>query len=114
MLDCLDMQRDWGGNWDGNGVKGGLNRGGGGRVHNKGSGLDVGTPRCSSWIRTQPAVCLFQGDVMAASCAAHRHSQYSPVFPPSDTQYKLIIILKMMSSPTHKDARRWRDVSAAV
>lgn len=83
---------------------GGCKHGGG--VANKGSGLDAGTPRCSSWIRTQAAVCLSQDDVMAASCPAHRLSQYSAVtqlarglvFPPgaSDTQNKLIVIARMM------------------
>lgn len=87
-------------------LKGGYNHGG--RVGNKGSGLDVGTPRCSCWMGTQAAVCLSHDDVMATSCLAHRLSQYSPVtqlaqglvFPPgaSDTQNKLIVIAKMMSS----------------
>lgn len=69
ILDCLDILgggRKWG------------ERGSelGGRVLNKGSGLDVGTPRCSSWVGTQAAVCLPQDDVMAASWG----KQTFPVF----------------------------------
>lgn len=84
ILDCLAGQQDWGENEDGNGVQravcsktGGCKHGGG--VGNKGSGLDVGTPRCSCWIGTRAAVCLSQDDVMAASCPAHRLSQHSPL-----------------------------------
>lgn len=85
ILDCLAGQQDWRESQDGNGVKGAVcsKLGGGSCKHggglgNKGSGLDAGTPRCSCWIRTQAAVCLSQDDVMAASFAAHRLSQYSP------------------------------------
>lgn len=109
ILDCLAGQQDWRENQDGNGgEKGRLqqDRGGckhGGGAGNKGSGLDAGTPRCSCWIGTQAAVCSSQDDVMAASCPAHRLSQYTTVtqlarglvFPPgaAETQNKLRVIV---------------------
>lgn len=37
----------------------------------KGSGLHVGTPRCSSWTRAHATVCLSRDDIIAASCWAH-------------------------------------------
>lgn len=63
-----------GGDRDGNGVKGGSELGG--RVLNKGCGLDVGTPRCSSWVGTQAAVCLPQDAAMTSSWG----KQTFPVF----------------------------------
>lgn len=46
---------------------------------NKGSGLDVGTPCCSSWIGTHATVCLSRSDIIAVSCVVHWHSQYPPL-----------------------------------
>lgn len=79
---------------DGNGAKGGSELGG--RALNKGCGLDVGTPRCSSWVEllsVYPRMMSWQHP------GVNRHSQYSPVFLPgaSDTPYKLLTIPKMTS-----------------
>lgn len=46
-LDCLAGQQDWRENQDGRGANGAVCKHGGG-VANKGSGLDVGTPRWDS------------------------------------------------------------------